>query len=84
MNRLITYIWLLLILLATASYQIGNFGLMNKAVMSILAIITLIKGGIVANYFMDLRSAYWVWKASIFLYLTIVVGLTAIAYTVGH
>jgi len=80
MNKTLTIIWLVLVLLATVSFQIAHLGLINKTVMLLLAAITFYKGCLVVNYFMDLRSSYWVWKASIFLYLFVVLMVIAIAY----
>ena len=80
MNKLITIIWITLLLLATASFQIAHLGLINKVVMLLLAFITMLKGCLVVNYFMDLRNSYWVWKASIFFYLFTVLAIIAIAY----
>lgn len=80
MHRTLTFIWVVLVLLATVSFQIGHLGLIDKTVMLLLAIITFYKGCLVVNYFMDLRNSYWVWKASIFLYLFVVLVVIAIAY----
>ena len=83
MNKKLTIIWIVLVLLATVSFQIAHLGLINKTVMLLLAIITFYKGCLVANYFMDLRNSNWVRKASIFLYLFVVLGGIAVAYLKG-
>lgn len=80
MNRILTIIWIALLILATISFQIAHLGLINKIVMLLLAFITMLKGCLVVNYFMDLRNSYWVWKASIFLYLFTVLAIIAVAY----
>jgi hypothetical protein len=80
MNRILTIIWIALLILATISFQIAHLGLINKIVMLLLAFITMLKGCLVVNYFMDLRNSYWVWKVSIFFYLFTVLAIIAIAY----
>jgi len=80
MSKTLTIIWIVLVLLATVSFQIAHLGLINKTVMLVLALITFVKGCLVVNYFMDLRNSHWIWKASIFLYLFVVLGIIAIAY----
>ena len=52
MNKTLTIIWLVLVLLATVSFQIAHLGLINKTVMLLLAAITFYKGCLVVNYFM--------------------------------
>lgn len=80
MNRILTIIWIALLILATISFQIAHLGLINKIVMLLLAFITMLKGCLVVNYFMDLRNSYWVWKAAIFFYLFTVLAIIAVAY----
>ena len=80
MNRILTIIWIALLILATISFQIAHLGLINKIVMLLLAFITMLKGCLVVNYFMDLRNSYWVWKVSIFFYLFTVLAIIAVAY----
>lgn len=76
-------IWLLLVGLTLATLGIGEAGLAGKGVMLALLAIALIKGQMVANYFMGLRYAGWLWRGIILAYFLLVGGMIAIAYLVG-
>ncbi|HQR51435.1 MAG TPA: cytochrome C oxidase subunit IV family protein [Methylophilaceae bacterium] len=82
-RRFSTMIWLLLVGLTLATLGIGEAGLAGKGVMLALLAIALIKGQMVANYFMGLRYAGWLWRGIILAYFLLVGGMIAIAYLVG-
>ncbi len=82
-NRFSTVIWGILITLTLITYMVGEIGLAGKGVMLLLLLIAFTKGQMVANYFMGLRAAGWLWRAIIIAYFLIVGGLIAIAYLVG-
>jgi hypothetical protein len=48
-----------------------------------LLFIALVKGQLVAHYFMGLRHTSWLWRGIILGYFLVVGGLIAIAYVSG-
>jgi caa(3)-type oxidase subunit IV len=78
-----TTIWLVLVGLTITTWRIGETGLMGKGAMLALLVIALVKGQMVANYFMGLRHAHWGWRALILGYFVLVGGLIAAAYLMG-
>ena len=83
-NRFSTQVWLWLCALTIATYAIGEAGLTGRGVMLGLLSIALVKGQMVANYFMGLRHVRLWWRALIFGYFLIVGGLIAIAYLIAR
>lgn len=79
-NRFATLIWLLLITLTVITYCIGEEVGSGKAVILSVLLISLIKGQLIANYFMGLRRVSWLWRGIILSYFIIVGGMIAIAY----
>jgi len=45
-----------------------------------LLLIAFLKGQLVANYFMGLRHAGWLWRGIVLIYFVLVGGLILIAY----
>ncbi|GBG13063.1 ATP synthase subunit a [Novimethylophilus kurashikiensis] len=78
-----TFIWLALVGLTITTWRIGETGLAGKGAMLALLVIALIKGQMVANYFMGVRHAYWGWRALVLVYFILVGGLIAAAYLMG-
>lgn len=79
-NLLSTVIWLLLVALTLATFSIGEAGMTGKYVMLTLLAICMIKGQMVANYFMGLRQIRLLWRGIMLGYFVIVGGLIAWAY----
>ena len=75
-----TAIWAALVALTIVTYSIGETGLAGKNVMLALLLIALVKGQMVANYFMGLRHTNIWWRSIVFGYFVIVGGLIAVAY----
>lgn len=82
-NTFSTWIWVGLSALTIATYTIGETGLAGQSVMLMLLAIALVKGQMVANYFMGLRHTRWLWRIIILAYFLIVGGLIALAYLLG-
>lgn len=82
-NRFFTIIWLVLVALTLVTFSIGEAGMTGKLAMLGLLCIALVKGQLVANYFMGLRDAAWGWRAIILGYFLLVGGLIAVAYLKG-
>ena len=80
LNRFATLIWLALVILTVLTFLIGEEVNAGKAVMLSVLAISLIKGQLIANYFMGLRHVSWLWRGIILGYFVIVGGMIAIAY----
>jgi cytochrome c oxidase subunit IV len=82
-NRFSTQIWAILVALTVVTFGIGEAGLAGRGVMLTLLAISFVKGQMVANYFMGLRHAGWLWRGIILGYFLVVGGMIAIAYLIG-
>lgn len=82
-NTFSTIIWLVLVALTLLTFSIGEAGLTGKLAMLSLLFIALLKGQMVANYFMGLRHVAFGWRAIVLFYFLIVGGLIALAYLMG-
>ncbi|HSI96398.1 MAG: cytochrome C oxidase subunit IV family protein [Methylophilaceae bacterium] len=82
-NSVSTGIWLVLAVLTLLTFSIGEAGMAGRQVMLGLLFIALVKGQMVANYFMGLRQAGFWWRALVLFYFLIVGGLIALAYLMG-
>jgi hypothetical protein len=80
LNRFATVIWLALVVLTIATFLIGEEVTAGKTVMLSVLLISLIKGQLIANYFMGLRHVSWLWRGIILSYFIVVGGMIAIAY----
>jgi len=79
-NHFSTRIWLALVVLTILTYSIGEEVAAGKAVMLSVLVIALIKGQLIANYFMGLRHVSWLWRGIILGYFVVVGSMVAIAY----
>ena len=82
-NSVSTGIWLVLAGLTLLTFSIGEAGMTGRQVMLGLLFIALVKGQMVANYFMGLRQAGFWWRALVLFYFLLVGGLIALAYLMG-
>lgn len=82
-NRFSFLIWMLLAGLTVTTLMVGETGLAGRWVMLSLLTIAMIKGQLVANYFMGLRHAGWLWRGIILGYFLVVGSMVAIAYLIG-
>lgn len=82
-NLFSTFIWLVLITLTIMTFSLGEAGMSGKGVMLTLLAITMIKSQLVANYFMGLTKAKFLWRAIMFGYFVIVGSLIALAYLIA-
>ena len=80
LNRFATLIWLALVILTVTTFLIGEEVSAGKTVMLSVLLIALIKGQLIANYFMGLRHVNWLWRGIILGYFVVVGGMIAIAY----
>ena len=56
------YVWLILILLTFFAFVVGKLELGGITVIATILLSTLIKGQMVADYFMGLHRVRWKWK----------------------
>lgn len=73
-------IWLALIMLTLLTYLIGESDLVGAFPMLSVLTIALIKGQLVANFFMGMRSAPRGWRLVMPSYFLLVGGFVALAY----
>jgi cytochrome c oxidase subunit 4 len=73
-------IWLTLIMLTLLTYFIGESNIVGALPMLSLLVISLIKGQLIANFFMGLRSVSWGWRLIMPSYFLLVGGFVALAY----
>jgi len=78
-----TRIWLILLLLTILAFVLGKLNLSGNTVMGILLLTTVWKGKLIADYFMDLRQARWLWRLLIWGWLVIVAGAVSLAYSLA-
>ncbi|ACT47962.1 conserved hypothetical protein [Methylotenera mobilis JLW8] len=79
-NHFSICIWLALVALTIVTYFIGEEVTAGKAIMLSVLVIALIKGQLIANYFMGLRQVSWLWRGIILGYFVVVGVMVAIAY----
>lgn len=79
-NRFATGVWLALVLLTLLTVAIGEEITAGKTVMMSVLLIALIKGQLIANYFMGLRHVSWLWRGIILGYFVVVGSMVALAY----
>lgn len=75
-----TMIWLLLVALTLVTFRIGQSSAAGSSAMLAVLLIALVKGQMVANYFMGLRRVHIGWRMLILAYFLTVGGCIALAY----
>lgn len=78
-----TRVWLALVALTLVTYSIGEAGLGGRNIMLLVLAITLLKGQLIASFFMGLRKSSLLWRAIMGAWLIIVGGMIAVAYLMG-
>ncbi len=74
-----TAAWAALIGLALFTYRLGAYG-SGRLLMGAALCLTLLKGQLVVDYFMGLRSVRPFWRIAMAAYLIVVGGVIAVAY----
>ncbi len=77
-----TAAWLSLLALAAISFQLA-YDKPGRLLMVFVLVLTLLKGQLVVDYFMGLRHAGPVWRATMGAYLIAVGTLIGIAYLIS-
>lgn len=75
-----TRVWLVLIVLTSITYAIGEAGLGGLGITLIVLGTAAVKVELVASYFMGLRRTRWLWRGLMLGWLILVTGLITIAY----
>ncbi len=75
-----TLIWLALLALTFTTYAAAQLGLEGRGLVIGVLTIALIKGKLVADWYMGLRWVNGFWRPSLTLYLLTVGGLIATAF----
>jgi hypothetical protein len=83
-NAASTRAWLILLALTTLSVGLAETHLSGMAVLVPVLLATLIKGRIVIDAFMGLRSAPLMWRMIVLGWLITVVGLVGIAFRISQ
>ena len=74
-----TVTWLLLLAFTGASYALGS-GIAKPALMLVVLLLTLVKGQMIADYFMGLRRTRFVWRALMSAWLLTIGGAIVLVY----
>jgi len=78
--RVCTWVWLLMLLLTTLTYAIGERGLSGLAISLGVLGIALLKGHLVGAWFMGLNQVRGLWRWPVTLWLLIPGGLIGTAF----
>ncbi len=77
-------VWLTLIALSFVLLGLRSFALETMVFLSILLVITLIKGQFVIDYFMELKSTRWLYRLIPTAWLVIVLSLVLVSVLLSH
>ncbi len=80
MKKTVTTLWIILVILTIFAYLLGYLKLINSSLVAILLISTFIKGGLVIDYFMGLKSVKLKYRLIPIIWLGTVLSLIAVAY----
>jgi hypothetical protein len=80
MKRTLEYVWIILVILTIFAYLLGYLKLISTSLVAILLISTFIKGQLVIDYFMGLKTVQLKYRLIPTGWLGIVISLIAVAY----
>jgi len=80
MKRILEYVWIFLVILTIFAYLLGYLELISTSLVGVLLLSTFIKGAMVSDYFMGLRTVQLKYRLIPTLWLGIVLSLIAVAY----
>ncbi len=75
-----TRLWLLLLTLTFVTYAAGQTGLQGKGLILSVLLLALIKGNIIAERFMGLRSVKGFWRPAFWMYLLLIGACISAAF----
>jgi hypothetical protein len=79
-KKVLEYVWIVLVILTVFAYLLGYLKLINTSLVMILLVTTFIKGQLVADYFMGLKTVQIKYRLLPTVWLVIVLSLIAVAY----
>jgi len=80
MKRILEYVWIFLVILTIFAYLLGYLKLISTSLVGVLLLSTFIKGAMVSDYFMGLRTVQLKYRLIPTLWLGIILSLIAVAY----
>ncbi len=80
MKKTLEYSWIILVILTIFAYLLGHLKLINTSLVGILLISTFIKGQLVIDYFMGLKTVQLKYRLIPTIWLGVVISLIAVAY----
>jgi len=83
-NRNALLVWMVLVTLTGATYTLGRLGFGGTGIMLVLLLSVMLKGQLVADYFMGLRGVESRWRLVVTGWLLAVVTLIGLAYLLGE
>jgi cytochrome c oxidase subunit IV len=80
MKKRVKSVWIILVILTIFAYLLGYLKLIDNSLVALLLITTFIKGELVIDYFMGLKSVRLKYRLIPIIWLGIVLLLIALAY----
>jgi len=80
MKKSVRTIWIVLVMLTLFAYLLGYLKVINSSLVAILLITTFIKGELVIDYFMGLKTVKLKYRLIPIIWLGTVISLIAVAY----
>jgi len=78
-----TLVYLVLVLLTVATWAVGTAGLGGLPVSLLVLAVALLKGHLIGDWFMGLRSVRGIWRWVVAIWLLIPGGLISIAFVLS-
>lgn len=78
-----TWVWLALLALTFLAWGVAQMKLGGLAVVTTILLSTLVKGQMVADFFMGLKRVRPLWRSILFLYLFTIITLVWLAYFIA-
>ena len=86
-TRWLNAAWVLLLAATAITYVLGEMGLVSQAggwFLAGLGVLTVIKGVVVIQVFLEMRHAPVLWRWLLLGWLALVIALVALAYLLGR
>ena len=80
LKKSVRTIWIVLVMLTLFAYLLGYLKVINSSLVAILLITTFIKGELVIDYFMGLKTVKLKYRLIPIIWLGTVISLIAVAY----
>jgi len=80
MKKTLEIVWIVLVILTVFAYLLGYLKLIDTALVGALLFTTFVKGALVSDYFMGLKSVSMKYRLIPIIWLTVVIVLIGVAY----